>query len=141
MLVRRHNRRRDDRLGFTLMEVLVVVAILVILAGTASVFVFRYLDQAKDDRARADVKTIETACTAYKLRNGDYPSSLQVLVTPDDGSAKPYLDSAEAILDPWGKPYQYDPSGPNHNGLKPDISTTNADGELIGNWQSTIRRS
>ena len=83
---------------------------------------------------RADVKTIETACTAYKLRNGDYPQSLQVLVTPDDGSSKPYLDSAEAILDPWGKQYQYDAGGGRNNGQKPDVWTTTPDGRMIGNW-------
>src|SRR5262245_64302789 len=98
MLVRRHNNRRNDRLGFTLMEVLVVVAILVILAGTASVFVFRYLDQAKEDRARADIKTIENACTAYKLRNGNFPESLNVLVNPDDSKTKPYIDDTETLL-------------------------------------------
>jgi general secretion pathway protein G len=133
MIVRRQNSRRSDRLGFTLMEVLVVVAILVILAGTASVFVFRFLDDAKVDRAKSDVKTIEGVCTAYKLKYGEYPESLQDLITPPNGG-KPFLDSADAINDPWGRPYQYNPSGQNSNGLKPDISTTSPDGEMIGNW-------
>ena len=136
MIVRRHNSRRSDRLGFTLMEVLVVVAILVILAGTASVFVFRYLDDAKMNRAKADVRTIESACVGYKLNTGNFPDNLQELVQPPDNH-KPYLNSADDITDPWGKLYSYDPSGPNHNGLKPDVSTTSPDGDLIANWQST----
>src|SRR5262245_59855088 len=135
MLVRRHNRRRNDRLGFTLMEVLVVVAILVILAGTASVFVFRYLDDAKVDRAKADVKTIETACMSYKLKYGQFPDSLQELINPPSGG-KPFLDNADSLNDPWGNPYVYNQQGQNFNGLKPDIYTTSPDGEQIGNWMA-----
>src|SRR5262249_42944582 len=115
-----------------------VVAILVILAGTASVFVFRYLEDAKVDRAKADVKTIETACTSYKLKYGDYPETLQELIQPSQGG-KPYLDSSDAIIDPWGNPYAYSKEGQNHNGLKPDISTMSPDGEQIANWQ-TMRK-
>jgi general secretion pathway protein G len=135
MMLKRHTNRQNDRLGFTLMEILVVVAILVILAGTASVFMFKYLDDAKANRAEADMRTLTSACQKYKLRNDSYPATLQELVQPTDGSTKPYLDGGqEAILDPWGKQYVYDPSGANNGGLKPDISTTTPDGEPIQNW-------
>lgn len=140
MLIRRQNRWRSDRLGFTLMEVLVVVAILVILAGTASVFLFKYLDDAKANRAQADIRTLTTACQTYKLKNGDYPESLNELWQPQDGSTKPYVDSAAALVDPWGKQYVYDPSGQNNGGLKPDISTTDPDGVPITNWETVRQR-
>ena len=135
MKIRRHDRRHHDRLGFTLMEVMVVVVILVILAGTAGVFVFRYIEDAKVDRAKADCKTIEGACMAYKMKYGDFPETLQELVTPSQGG-KPFLDSPDAIIDPWGNQYVYSAQGQNSNGLKPDISTTSPDGEQIGNWMS-----
>ena len=140
MIVKRPQRRRSDRLGFTLMEVLVVVAILVILAGTASIFMFKYLDEAKTNRAQADIRTLSTACKAYKLKNGDFPESLNELWQPSDGSTKPYVDSQAALVDPWGKQYSYDPSGQNNSGLQPDISTTDPDGQLIANWEAVRQR-
>ena len=133
MIVRKLDRRPSDRLGFTLMEVLVVVAILVILAGTASVFVFRFLGQAKIDRARSDMATLTRACQAYKLRFDNYPDNLQQLMQPPD-NGKPMMESAQNLVDPWGNPYQYNPQGPNNQGLKPDIWTTDEDGNQWGNW-------
>ena len=133
MIVRKIERRPSDRIGFTLMEVLVVVAILVVLAGTASIFVFRYLDDAKKQRAQSDMQTLTNVCVKYKMDNDEYPTSLNLLVTPPDGRA-PYLNSPDNIIDPWGRPYQYDPNGTNNGGLKPDIWTVTPDNQQIGNW-------
>jgi general secretion pathway protein G len=131
--------RSARRSAFTLLEVLVVVAILVVLAGVASVYVFRYLDDSKKDRVKVDLQALTKACEAYKLRNDDFPPSLSVLVQPTDGG-KPFLDGGpQALNDPWGKPYQYDPSGGNSGGLKPDISTTSPDGVQINNWSGNNR--
>jgi general secretion pathway protein G len=139
MIVQRNTSRQRNRRGFTLMEVLVVVAILVILAGTASIFLFRYLDDAKTNRAQADLQTLTKACQSYKIKYQDYPASLQELVNPPEGG-KPYLTSADALNDPWGKPYQYNPSGDNNRGLAPDIWTVNPDGEQIANWDTVRQR-
>jgi len=133
MIVRKIERRPSDRLGFTLMEVLVVVAILVVLAGTASVFYMRFIEDARKDRARTDVQTLTRACQAYQLRMGNFPASLNSLIQPEDGG-KPFIESAEMINDPWNQPYRYDPSGPMNNQMKPDISTVAPDGAQIGNW-------
>jgi general secretion pathway protein G len=133
MIVRKVERRPSDRLGFTLMEVLVVVAILVVLAGTASIFFFRYLDDSKKSRAQADVQTLTRACQGYNLKFGNYPESLNQLITPPD-NGKPFLDSPENILDPWNKQYSYDQNGARNGGNKPDIWTIDPDGREIGNW-------
>lgn len=140
MRIQHRDQPRSKRSGFTLMEVLVVVAILVILAGTASIFVFRYLEDANTNRAQADLRTLTAACTAYKIRNGDFPESLMELWQPSDGSTKPYVESEAALLDPWRKPYQYDPTGPNNGGRNPDIWTTTPDGQVIGNWEMVRQR-
>ncbi len=140
MKIQNQIRSRALRRGFTLMEVLVVVAILVILAGTASIFVFRYLDDANANRAQADLRTLTAACTAYKIRNGDFPETLTELWQPSDGSTKPYVESEAALYDPWRRPYQYDPSGPNNGGRNPDIWTTTPDGQVIGNWEMVRQR-
>jgi general secretion pathway protein G len=124
--------RAARRAAFTLLEVLIVVAIIVVLAGVSSIYVFRYLEDAKEGRAKGDVKTIETAVTSYELKIGSMPNSLNDLTQPPDGG-KPYL-TAESITDPWNKPYSFDPSGGHNGGQKPDIWTTTPDGRMIGNW-------
>jgi general secretion pathway protein G len=96
-------RRRD---AFTLMEILVVVAIIVVLAGVATVYVFKYLDDAKVSSARASCKTIWSAAMAYTTANqGTPPDSLSVLTGGSDGSTR-YINEPEMLLDPWNKPYQ-----------------------------------
>jgi len=134
MILQKRDTRRTQRPGFTLMEVMVVVAILVVLAGVSSIAVFRYLDASKIKRAKVDVRTIENACKMYRLDNGNFPNSLQDLIS----GSKPYLENGEeAILDPWGRPYVYDASGRQSGPNRVDVSTTDPDNNVIGNWQST----
>lgn len=136
-MVLRRQVRAEARGGFTLMEMLVVVAILVVLAGAAVPIYMRYLDDAKKDRARLDVKTIATVVETYKVKYGDYPASLAELVQPPDG-AQPYID-ATSLIDPWGREYQYAPQGPNNAHLgRPDVWSLgprlNDPTGIIGNW-------
>jgi hypothetical protein len=65
-------------------------------------------EKALRERARIDVKTLTTAVETYYVRDGVYPASLQVLTQkqPDGGAA--FL-SAKALIDPWGRPYVYEP--------------------------------
>jgi len=95
-------RRRN---AFTLMEILVVVAIIVVLAGVASVYVFRYLDDAKVSAARSSCVTLAKAAQAYNLKFGNPPSQLSDLVNPPDGGRR-YIEGADQLVDPWNKPYQ-----------------------------------
>src|SRR5438552_14081125 len=125
--------RAATRSAFTLLEVLIVVAILVVLAGVSSVYVFRYLEDARIGRAKADCATLAKAAQAYEIQFGQLPESLQQLVQPPVGS-KPFVDP-DALMDPWNKPYQYDPQGAHSNGLKPDVYTVTPDGIQIGNWK------
>jgi len=97
---------RKRRAAFTLMEVLVVVAILVILAGIG-IAVFRYMDTGKEGAAKLQIKNIETAVTSYQVKNSHWPDSLIVLTQPSDGTAA-YLEVKE-LTDPWGRPYEYHP--------------------------------
>ena len=107
------NRRlaRHSREAFTLLEVLVVVAIIVILAGVATVSLFRYLDDAKDRTAQAQMGTLEEACKAYMIKNeGAVPQSLEELVQPTDGS-KPLVEGGlNMLISPHGIKYSYDSS-------------------------------
>jgi general secretion pathway protein G len=131
-------RRGVSRGGFTLMEMLVVVAILVVLAGTGSVIYMRYLDDAKKDRARIDVRMLTQVVETYQVKHSDFPPSLAVLTQPEPDGSKPYLEHG-ALLDPWGREYQYAFPGQHHALTgKPDIWSLgpragDASG-MIGNW-------
>src|SRR5579885_697023 len=109
MIARPVSRRlpAPSRAGFTLLEVLVVVAILVILASVATFAVVKYLRDAKLSQADLQMQKIEQAAKAYYTQSGgNWPTSIDMLVTQTE-AGPPFLEGgASAITDPWGKPYQ-----------------------------------
>jgi general secretion pathway protein G len=126
------------RRAFTLMEMLVVVSIIVVLAGMGGYYFLRAADDAKKNTARVQVKTtLSNACEEYYLKNSSWPPDLQSLLVQDQNGGGPYLKSQDAIIDPWGKQYQYSAQGANNGGRQPDIWTDGPGGVQIGNWQST----
>jgi general secretion pathway protein G len=126
-------RRGGRRSAFTLMEVLVVVAILVVLAGVGVPLYLRYLEDSKKDIAKTTASQLGQACVTFHVKYQRLPESLQELVQPPDGG-KPYVEP-KMLQDPWGKPFQYQPEGPNNGALgKPDVFTVAPDGTQIGNW-------
>jgi general secretion pathway protein G len=110
-------RRRKDEAGrtpngFTLVELLVVLAILGLVAAVATPQVLKYLAKAKTDTARIDIKGIGVALDLFLLDTGHYPSEqegLALLVEKPNGGEwhGPYLKSKRVPLDPWGRPYIY----------------------------------
>lgn len=134
-------RRSAGRGGFTLLEVMLVVAILVILAGTGGVVYFRYMDEAKNGTAKMGVKAIETAVNAYYFKNGDYPPNLQILTQRQADGSPAYLEVG-ALLDPWKNQYSYTVPGQHHASTgKPDIWSNGAPSAggaaPIGNWSNS----
>lgn len=99
--------------GFSLVELLVVLAIIGLIAAIATPQVLGYLDNAKVDTARAQMKSFENALELYYLDSGNYPSSEQglgLLVKRPDSDTNwngPYIKNASALTDPWGTSYQY----------------------------------
>jgi general secretion pathway protein G len=135
MIVRQTHTRAAARTAFTLMEMLVVVAIIVTLAGVGGYYYLKQADEAKKSAAKAQVKTTLTnAVKTYYLDHSAYPDSLQALLVRSADGKGPYLEEEDAIYDPWGQPYQYDKSGQHNHGTRPDIFTTGPDGSTIGNW-------
>ena len=137
MLMR--ERRARVRGGFTLMEILVVVAIIVVLAGAAVPMYMKYLEDAKLDRAWQDSVTLSHTAEAYKLQHGgNPPESLQVLTQVDEnGNA---VLEPKNLVDPWGKEYQYSAQGTHGNAGKVEVwSTGKLGNSMIGSWMSGAR--
>jgi hypothetical protein len=88
-----------------------------------------YLADAKVDTARIKVKELAAAVEAYNTRHPTDPAQrLEDLVR--EGKIE-----ESGLIDPWGHPYQLDPSGAHHNGQRPDVYSNGPDGAtLIGNW-------
>jgi general secretion pathway protein G len=107
--------------GYTLLELLVVLTILVLITGLAAPQFLGYLGQARSQAAQVQIKNISTALELFYLHNGGYPSEqigLSALVNAPPGVPNwqgPYLKSRDALTDPWGRPYRYRVPGRNGN--------------------------
>ena len=105
--------RSSSRQGFTLVELLVVLAILGLLAAIATPQVMKHLGHAKVQTAKMEIKNIGAALDLFRIDVGRYPKQeegLQALMTQPDGLnswAGPYIDKKDVLNDPWGTPYIY----------------------------------
>ncbi len=137
----RNQRRRGA--GFTLMEVLLVLVILVILGSMAVGMFTGVQEQAEIDAARSQVSVLKKQIQIYRQQLSQYPTSLQDLIVQPTGLTKPerwskLLDTTEVPLDPWGNQYQYKQPG-SHNVDSFDVwsmgpDQTDGSEDDIGNW-------
>jgi len=106
---------RAGTAGFTLIEMLVVILVIGILAALVVPSVFSHVSTAKVEAAHAQIELLGSALDAYRLNNGDYPTTQQGLEAlrreplsdprPPDWRG-PYVRK-EIPVDPWGNPYVY----------------------------------
>jgi general secretion pathway protein G len=117
---------RSRASGYTLMEIMLVVAIIAVIAGGVIVKMTGALDVAKIQRAEQDINNIYSALKLYEARNYQMPDQnqgLEALISPPSTGAK-LMDSMP--VDPWNTPYQYrnpgkrDPSGVDVFSFGPD---------------------
>jgi general secretion pathway protein G len=134
--------------GFTLVELMVVIVIIGLLATLVALTVLPQLGKANDQKAKADIATLDSALELYRLNNLTYPATsdgLGALLAAPPSLTDPSRYQAGGYIkklpkDPWGRDYKYEYPG-KHRDF--DIYTLGADGVPggtgenadIGNWQ------
>src|SRR5947207_11095789 len=110
----RLNRRSRRSRGFTLMEILLVLAILVVLGSMVSLGYVKIQQEANKKAAKAQLTLLEGAVNTYILDVGTPPADLNGLVQAPGDLANPlkwtgpYLDKQTLPVDPWNQPFQYE---------------------------------
>jgi len=127
---RARGTRRDG--GFTLLELLVVLAILALIATFAAPRVLKYLGGARTDSARLQIESLATVLDLYRLEVGRYPSEdegIEALIERPSGVEKwngPYVRKREQLIDPWGRAFEYHYPGEH---AEYDLYSLGADGQ------------
>lgn len=119
----------------TLVEVLVVLMIIGLIAAFAVPRVMTFVGSSRRDSAEIQVKRLASIVELYALDVGQPPSAqegLRALVERPAGATRwdgPYLENADALIDPWGTPYQYAVAA---DGRDIVVASLGADGRLGG---------
>lgn len=141
-MIHSKQRLRSQR-GFTLLEILIVLAIIGTIMGVVATQVMGKSEEANVRTAVLGITEIQGSLERYRMDTKKLPSSLQDLLTKPSGVKRwkgPYLTNEERLSDPWGVAYQY--RQPGEHGLY-DIYSFGADGKAggsgtdadIGNWE------
>lgn len=129
--VRRIGLRHDA--GMTLIEIMIVVAILGMLIAIVGVNVIGFLNEGRNTAAQAQINSFKTGLQGYNRDCGKYPSTadgLNALVTKPANCArwKNYLAQETIPVDPWGNAYEY--FYPGTHGQEMEIISKGPDGQL-----------
>ena len=130
----------QDRRGFTLIELMIVIVIVGILATLLIPRIMERPEEARRVKAKMDIRTIESALKLYKIDSGEYPTTeqgLEALIKKPDTAPVPmkwrdggYLDGNEVPKDPWGHPFNY--TSPTQEGKDYEITSYGRTGQPGG---------
>ncbi|HEY3308385.1 MAG TPA: type II secretion system major pseudopilin GspG [Desulfuromonadaceae bacterium] len=134
----------NDKRGFTLIEIMVVIVILALLAALVAPKLMGRTDDAKIGTTKTQIKQIETALKLYKLDNGVFPGTEQGLnalitkptvgVIPKNYKEGGYLESKQVPKDGWGNEFIY--VSPGEHGDY-DLASYGADGVKGGEGKNS----
>jgi general secretion pathway protein G len=120
-------RVRGRQCGFTLIEILIVVAIIGLIATLVAPNLIGRFEKSKEEITKAQVEMLSSATQSFMLDMGRLPNTLDELVTSTDPKWRgPYLSKQRLPKDPWGRDYQYKcPGDLGPEGTLGDKSITN----------------
>ena len=139
-------RVRRRRAAFTLLELMIVLAILAVIVGLVLPNLLGAQKKAMVRNAKIQVHSVEEAAEHYAAdHDGEWPQSIDLLISSPGGNDPkwkgPYLKGGKNPADPWLNPIQYTYPG-SHNGDGPDIWSMGPDKQSgtaddVSNWSST----
>ncbi len=123
--------------GMSLLEIMVVLVLIGLVAGTIGVAVFGQQEEGQKKAAQNQAQALSGALQQFRLRVGKYPTAgegLNALANPPKGT--PLIERVPK--DPWGNDYKYRNPG-TKNRTKPDVYSIGPDGQDnteddVGNW-------
>lgn len=120
--------------GYTLTEMLVVIAIIALIAAVLTPQLMGQMSRSRAKAAQLQLETVASAVELYRTDVGRYPSEAEGLAAllSDPGSEAwtgPYLKDAKSIVDPWNRPHVYQVDA---EGLSFSVSSLGADGKVGG---------
>jgi general secretion pathway protein G len=131
---------RNRAAGVTLLEMMIVLAIIALIVGLGAPRLMETFGRAKSQAAEVEMATLKGAIQLYYIDTGQYPTASQTiaaLITAPPGIVGwrgPYLDDDTDLLDPWGRPYIYAAPG---NNTTFQITTLGRDGQPGGTGEDS----
>jgi len=94
--------------GFTLIEIMVVIAIIGLLLTVVAPNVWNKLREAKVTTTKVKMANLKVAVDDYRRHNNKVPDSLQLLLEPDEKNlGEPYLEKHDQVLDAWDNEFRF----------------------------------
>ena len=147
---------RTGEKGFTLMELLIVIGIIIVIAAAVLTVIPGMRQKTQEKATKAFMERLEVALEQYYDDNRSYPSgditNVKTALDPSDTTSKLYIEFKDSevngsdIVDYWGNPFEYVSSNgatPNNNTTTYDLYSTGVDGasassgddaDDINNW-------
>ncbi|MEN9411521.1 MAG: type secretion system protein GspG [Pseudomonadota bacterium] len=104
---------RNPQSGVTLLEVMIVLAVIALIVGFGAPRLMESFGRAKSQAAEVSMANLKGAVQLFYIDTGRYPSEAEglsaLLAAPDGvtGWKGPYLDGEADLTDPWGRPFTY----------------------------------